>query len=173
MTEVPDDFTSFVLERQQALGRMAYMLTGDHHAAEDLVQVALARTYNAWQRIRNKKAIEAYVRRTIINEYTAWWRRAWRYRERLTGELPESPAAESDPSVRTEVWQAIQALSRRQRAVIVLRYYEDLTEIQTAELLGVSVGTVKSQTARALNRLRARLTSDPAVALAPGEEFCS
>lgn len=154
-----DEFSEYVAGRQQALLRTAYLLTGDHHAAEDLVQAALARIYLSWNRIRDKGSIDAYVRRTMINEHTSWWRRAWRKRERTTDEIPEMAAAttDADPTERDEVWALVNTLPPRQRAAVVLRYYEDLTEAETAAALGCSVGNVKSQTSRALATLRGRL----------------
>lgn len=157
-TETEEAFSAYVAARQHALVRTAFLLTGDHHSAEDLVQAALARTFLAWGRIRDERAIDAYVRRTMINEHTSWWRRAWRHRERSTDELPEPPpAAEHDLGQRDEVWELVQTLPPKQRAVVVLRFYEDLTEADTADALGCSVGNVKSQTSRALATLRKRV----------------
>lgn len=174
MTDATEEFTAFAAARQQALGRMAFLLTGEHHAAEDLVQIALAKTYLAWDRIRAKGATEAYVRRIIVNEYTSWWRRAWRQRERVTGEVPERPASvDDDYGERDEIWRAIRTLSPKQRAVIVLRYYEDLTETETANVLDVTIGTVKSHTNRALVRLRGKLSTNRTEPFATKEEFTS
>jgi RNA polymerase sigma-70 factor (sigma-E family) len=154
---------------------MAFLLTGEHHAAEDLVQIALAKAYLAWDRILAKGATEAYVRRIIINEYTSWWRRTWRRREQVTDELPERPAYvdDDDYGERDEIWRAIRTLAPKQRAVIVLRYYEDLTEAETANVLGVTVGTVKSQTSRAFARLRDQLSTNRTETLVTKEEFTS
>lgn len=155
-----EEFSDYVSARQQALIRTAFLLTGDHHAAEDLVQASLARVYLAWSRVRDKGSIDAYVRRTMINEHTSWWRRTWRRCEQTTDTLPELPhqrGSEVDPIERDELWAQISALPPRQRATIVLRYYEDLTEAETARALGCSVGNVKSQTSRALAALRTRL----------------
>lgn len=159
MDEAADSFSEYVAARQPALVRTAYLLTGDHHAAEDLVQISLAKTYLTWHRIRDIGKVDAYVRRIMINEHTAWWRRAWRRLERSTDSIPERPGppAESDFADRDEVWELVKTLSPRQRAVVVLRYYEDLSEADTARALGCSVGTVKSQTSRALASLRTRL----------------
>lgn len=157
-TETDEAFSAYVAARQHALVRTAFLLTGDHHSAEDLVQAALARTYLAWGRIRDPRAVDAYMRRTMINEHTSWWRRAWRHRERSTDELPEpAPAAEQDLGQRDEVWELVRTLPPKQRAVVVLRFYEDLTEADTAHALGCSVGNVKSQTSRALAALRRRI----------------
>lgn len=154
-----DEFSAYVAARQRALLRIAFLLTGDHHAAEDLVQTALARTYLAWSGIRDKAALDGYVRRAMINEHTSWWRRAWRRAERTTDTVPERPSGDATAEIveRDEVWELVQSLAPRQRAAVVLRFYEDLSEVETAEALGCSVGTVKSQTSRALKTLRTRM----------------
>lgn len=162
MAEAFDEaFSEYVAARQRALVRTAYVITGDHHAAEDLVQTALARVYLAWNRIQDKQALDAYVRRAMVNEHTSWWRRAWRKLEHSTAELPNRPAAEPtlDSADRDELKQHIYALPPRQRVAIVLRYLEGLSEAETAELMDCSIGTVKSQTSRALVALRARYAS--------------
>jgi RNA polymerase sigma-70 factor (sigma-E family) len=169
--DVSGEFHAYVQARQRALVRIAYLLTADHHEAEDLVQAALARTYVAWTRIRDEAAIDAYVRRTMVNIHTGWWRRAWRRRERSTDQVPEPPA-ESGPDIgdRDEVWVLVRSLPPRQRAVVVLRFYEDLSPAQVAATLGCSVGTVASQTNRALAALRARLAATAAVPPFPSAE---
>lgn len=156
------EFSAYVAERQHALKRTAYLLTGDHHSAEDLVQSALARVYLAWGKINDHKALDAYVRRTMINEHTSWWRRAWRKAERTTDTVPElpEPTGQPDHAERDEVWTLVKSLPPKQRAAVVLRYYEDLSEADTAAALGCSVGNVKRQTSRALASLRARLEAD-------------
>ena len=152
------EFSEYVAARHTALLRTASLLTGDHHAAEDLLQSALARTYLAWDRIRDKQALDSYVRRAMVNEHTSWWRRAWRRLESSTDTLPNRPAAEPalDATERDELRELVYSLPPRQRAAIVLRYFEDLTEAETAKVMECSVGTVKSQTSRALSTLRAR-----------------
>ncbi len=171
------DFAEYVAARQHALLRTAYVLTGDRHSAEDLLQTALAKAYLSWGRLRDPGAADGYVRRIMVNEHTSWWRRAWRRRETSTGELPEprrdggSAAAgfgrasvdETDRSgERDAMWTLVQTLPPRQKAAVVLRYYEDLSEADTAAVLGVSVGTVKSQTSRAIAALRERLAAEQA-----------
>jgi RNA polymerase sigma-70 factor (sigma-E family) len=150
----PPTFEEFVASRGRDLWRTAWLLTGDSHKAEDLVQATLAKCWARWASIVREGSAEAYVRRAMINTYTDWWRRRWNG-ERPTEVLPE-PAGRHDGSVdaRQDTLAALAALPRGQRAVIVLRFYEDLTEAQTAEVLGISVGTVKSQTSRALSALR-------------------
>ena len=147
-------FEEFVASRARDLWRTAWLLTGDSHKAEDLVQTTLAKCWSRWSSIGRKGSPEAYVRRVMVNTYTDWWRRKWNG-ERPTEALPER-AVPLDWSVdeRHDALAALAGLPRGQRAVLVLRFYEDLTEAQTAEVLGISVGTVKSQTSRALSALR-------------------
>jgi RNA polymerase sigma-70 factor (sigma-E family) len=146
-------FDEFVATRSPALLRTAYLLTGDHGLAEDLLQTALAKCWFAWGRIDGPP--EPYVRRALATTYATWWRRRWRG-ERPTGELPDrgGPLATTSVDDRDALWRALGALPRRQRAVVVLRYYEDLSEVETAVALGISIGTVKSQAAKALAALR-------------------
>ena len=154
-------FSAFVAARGGALLRTAYLLTGDHQSGEDLVQTALAKTYVAWPRIRDKGAVEAYVRRTMVTTHTSWWRRHWRGEtptENLPDDASTDPTGEHDE--RDRIWRHLGRLSERQRAVVVLRFYEDLGEAETAALLGCSQGAVKSHTNRALTRLRAALAED-------------
>jgi RNA polymerase sigma-70 factor (sigma-E family) len=149
-----EGFAEFVHARGGALARVAYLLTGDHQHAEDLVQTALAKTAVHWPSVRVGDPA-AYVRRVLFNEHISWWRRR-RLRETLFSRLPD--VRQPDPSDATAdqivVRDALARLSRRQRAVLVLRFFEDLTEAQTADLLGIGVGTVKSHTRDALARLR-------------------
>jgi RNA polymerase sigma-70 factor (sigma-E family) len=151
-------FDEFVATRSQVLLRTAYLLTGEHALAEDLLQTALAKCWFAWGRIDGPP--EPYVRRVITTTYATWWRRKWKA-ERPTGELPEV-VAEADTSVedRDALWRALATLPRRQRAVVVLRYYEDLSEAQTAMVLGCSVGTVKSQLHKAIKSLQQMMTRE-------------
>jgi len=145
------DFEEFVAARSAALLRTAYLLTRDHALAEDLLQTALTKAYLVWGRV--DRDAEPYVRRILVNTYASWWRRKWNG-ERPTDELPETPHSDDRAGEAGDLWDALGRLPRRQRAVVVLRYFEDLTESQTAELLGVSVGTVKSQTSKAFAKLR-------------------
>ncbi|GAA3449802.1 SigE family RNA polymerase sigma factor [Dactylosporangium matsuzakiense] len=150
-----DEFDSFVRSRSAALLRSAYLLTGDQHLAEDLVQSALARTHRARGRLRDRGNVEAYTRRTMYHLQVSWWRR--HRAEAMPGELPEPRGGvdHADQSaVRMVLRAALLKLSAKQRAVLVLRYFEDCTETEAAHLLGVSVGTVKSQTSKALAKLR-------------------
>jgi RNA polymerase sigma-70 factor (sigma-E family) len=145
-------FEAFVSARGDALWRSAWLLTGDNQVAEDLVQTALSKSWRVWERI-GPGGFEAYVRRAMFTTYASWWRRKWRG-EAPTARLPETAMLEVDGDGRVDLLAALAALPRGQRAVIVLRYFEDFTERQTAEVLGVSIGTVKSQNARALTTLR-------------------
>ena len=147
-------FEEFVAARRQALLRTAYLLTGSHEDAEDLVQVALVKAVPHWSGIADHP--EPYVRRILARESVSRWRRR-RWRELSTDTLPERSAAAPDPTDRAALHEALAMLAPRQRAVIVLRYFDDLSERQTAEALGIGVGTVKSQTRDALARLRGLL----------------
>lgn len=151
----PDDFEEFVAARSTALWRSAYLLTGDRHRAEDLLQTALVKAWRKWGSIERREAAESYVRAALVSTYTDWWRRRWNG-EVATEHLPEPPVAPESAGVevRRDVLAALALLPRGQRAVVVLRFFDDLTEQQAAEALGVSVGTVKSQTSRALTTLR-------------------
>ena len=149
-----DSFADFVTQRSPRLLRTAYLLTRDWSYAEDLLQTALVRAWGAWSRIEADP--EPYVRRVLVNAYFSWLRRRWRHAEQAVAELPDHPAADETARAdeRQRVWRAMGRLPRRQRAVLVLRYFEDLTEAQIAAVLGISVGTVKSQANRALAKLR-------------------
>jgi RNA polymerase sigma-70 factor (sigma-E family) len=152
------EFADWMAARQVALVRTAYLLTGSQHAAEDLVQTTLTKLYLAWGRIADRQHVDAYARRALVNEHRSTWRRASRRLEVLSEAPPEvsHQPAEYDGE-REAVWRFVQGLPPRQRAVIVLRYYEDLSEAETADLLGISTGTVKSQASRALASLRDRV----------------
>lgn len=150
--ERDDAFGAFVSARSRHLLQTAHLLTGNRHRAEDLLQTALTRTYLKWDRIDDP---EGYVRRTMANAHIDWWRRS-PWREESRAELPEvaGPDASASYEVRDAVLQALARLTRRQRAVVVLRYYEDLSEAEIASALGCSPGTVKSAASRAMARLR-------------------
>ncbi|MCP3786008.1 SigE family RNA polymerase sigma factor [Micromonospora chersina] len=149
-----ETFHEFVVQRSPALSRTAYLLTGDHQHAEDLLQSALARTYRHWRRIRDGDP-EAYVRRVMYHQQVSWWRRR-RVAERLDATPVERGGGDhtENTALRLSVVAALRRLTARQRAVVVLRYYEDLTEAQVAEVLGCSVGTVKRHGHDAVRRLR-------------------
>ena len=153
MTAAAQEFVEFAEAAAPRLRRTAFLLCGDWHGAEDLAQAALANVFVAWRRIRRQDAAHAYATRTLVNLYLAD-KRLKRVGEVLTARLPERPAASADPDVRMLVLDALATLPRRSRAVIVLRYWADLSVDQAAEVLGCSPGNVKSQSARALDKLR-------------------
>jgi RNA polymerase sigma-70 factor (sigma-E family) len=159
-----DALREFITTRSAALLRSAYLLVGDRAHAEDLVQTALIKTYLAWPRIRDHAALESYVRRSMATTATSWWR-GRRFRERAVGPVPD--LAEDDPvGPRIEhdaMWALLRSLPSRQRAVLVLRYYEGLSEAEIAQTLRLSRGTVKSHAARALSALRDRLTKQTTI----------
>ncbi|MFF5215477.1 SigE family RNA polymerase sigma factor [Micromonospora sp. NPDC000442] len=161
-----EEFRDFVAARSGALLRTAYLLTGDWGTAEDLLQTALTKTYLAWKRLGGIEAIEPYARRVMVNTSTSWWRRRW-HGERPTEVLPEHAATDEIERQldRDVLWRHLRALPARQRAVLVLRFYEDMSEAQTAAILEISPGTVKSQTSRALATLRRRIGAEEAFGL--------
>lgn len=146
--------TEFVASRAQALIRVAYLLTGDRSSAEDLFQSALAKTLPKWRSIRHSDP-EGYLRAVMYREQVSWWRRLRRRREAPLG---TEKSVVADPTGETDLRLALRAALRQlppaQRTVVVLRYYEDLPEARVAEMLGCSVGTVRSRTHRAVTRLR-------------------
>ncbi len=155
------EFSAYLVARQASLLRTAYLLTGDRHQSEDLVQTAFAKLYLAWDRVREHGSLDGYVRRILVNEHNSLWRRAWKRREVATDRLPEAPTHDTyDEGRAGALWELVQTLPRRARAVVVLRYYEELSETETAEVLGISVGTVKSQASRALSALRERTPAE-------------
>ncbi|MGW6566053.1 SigE family RNA polymerase sigma factor [Streptomyces sp. NPDC054975] len=150
------EFTAYVAERRASLYATAYHLTGDRFEAEDLLQSALFSTYRAWDRISDKAAVGGYLRRTMTNLHISAWRRR-KLNEYPTEELPET-AGDTDAMRGTELravlWQALARLPELQRTMLVLRYYEGRTDPEIAEILDISVGTVKSSIWRSLRRLR-------------------
>jgi RNA polymerase sigma-70 factor (sigma-E family) len=158
---IDEQFREFVSNRSAALLRTAYLLTGDWANAEDLLQTALTKTYLAWRRLGTIDSVEPYARRVLVTTATSWWRRRW-HGEKPTGSLPETsgPDGADERAERDLLWRFVLGLPPRQRAVLVLRFYEDLTEAETARLLDISVGTVKSQGARAIATLRRRLAEE-------------
>jgi RNA polymerase sigma-70 factor (sigma-E family) len=156
MQTQPDAFRDYVAGRSARLLKTAWLLTGDWHLAEDLLQTALAKTSLAWHRIERWENVDAYVRKVMVTTYATWWRRKWRG-ETPTHDVPErltTTDAYAEVDLRESVRRALVTLSARQRAVVVLRYFEDLSEADTAAALGCSVGAVKSHASRALTRLR-------------------
>jgi RNA polymerase sigma-70 factor (sigma-E family) len=159
-----EEFTAFAEARQSALLRLGWALTGDRHLGEDLAQATLDRLWARWPRVSRRGDPWPYAQRVAVSLAATWWRRRWRHVEVVSGELPDAPGdaneiAAADTRDMVERWLA--TLPRRQRAVIVLRFLADLSVDETAETLHCSPGTVKSQTAKALDRLRA-LSERPA-----------
>ncbi|XVV13205.1 SigE family RNA polymerase sigma factor [Actinoplanes sp. CA-131856] len=153
------DYAHFVRARSHALLRSAYLLTGDQHLAEDLVQEALARTHRAWARLERPEHAEAYCRKVMYHAQVSFWRRP-KVAEVFPSDFePDQRRGADDPAEaaveRLMLRRALLTLTAKQRAVIVLRFFEDHTEVEAAQMLGVSVSTVKTQTARALDKLRA------------------
>ncbi|MET7334842.1 SigE family RNA polymerase sigma factor [Nonomuraea sp. NPDC005650] len=144
------EFEDFVRARGSALLRYGHVLTGNADDAADLVQEALLKLGDSWRRVRNKDDPESYVRTIMARQHISWWRR--RRREHLTDDVPEGSYTDSHSY--GELWKELATLPRKQRAVLVLRYYEDLPDQDIAEILGISRGTVRSQAFRALNTLR-------------------
>ncbi|MEU4096770.1 SigE family RNA polymerase sigma factor [Streptomyces sp. NPDC026673] len=164
MRDAAPDFEEFVTARGPRLLRVAWLLTGDAHLAEDLLQTTLAKVWPRWRSIAGENP-EAYVRKALVNTHASWWRRRWR------GEVPHGDvpvvAAAGDPFASVDLEQSLAALVRRlpprQRAVVVLRYFEDLSVEETAHVLGCRPGTVKSQAAKALGMLRTELAAVPSL----------
>jgi RNA polymerase sigma-70 factor (sigma-E family) len=169
-TASSEEFRAFVAANNVPLLRTAYLLTGDRQLAEDLVQNALLRVYRRWARISRLDRPEAYVRKVLVNERRSAFRRR-RVAEDLRPVPPERPGADDAArhAERDELLGELQKLPPRTRAVLVLRYWDDISEADTAELLGCSVGTVKSQASRGLARLRASLAGSPSDQTLNGE----
>ena len=161
MAEIDERFAAFVRDRGEHHLRAAALLAGDWHAAEDLMQASLLKLYRAWPKLRVDADPDAYLRRIMVNTHRSWWRARWR-RETPAGELPEAMIEDfaDSQALAAQIRQALQALPRRQRAVVVLRYYADLPEAEVADLLGCSPGTVKTHSHRGLRALRENLGED-------------
>jgi RNA polymerase sigma-70 factor (sigma-E family) len=157
---VDDSFDDFVVNRGPALLRFAYLLTGDRHRAEDLVQEVLARVHQRWDRIERVDGAEFYVRTALVRQNISWWRRRSSRSEQPVAQVPDTTTAgdgEQEIAARDEMWELLATLPRKQRAVLVLRFYEDLPDDRIAALLGCSPVSVRVQVSRALARLRATL----------------
>jgi RNA polymerase sigma-70 factor (sigma-E family) len=149
-------FAELFVRHAVALRRTAYLLCGDWHRAEDLTQTAFAKCFAAWGRLREPAAAEAYLRSTLMHAFLDDNKRGWR-REHVTADLPERPTPATDTDSRMVLLSALAKVPARQRACIVLRFYDDLSVEDTAEALGCSAGTVKSNTARGIDALRREL----------------
>lgn len=164
MADIDHGFAAYVSDRGEHHLRAAVLLTGDWHAAEDLVQASLLKLYRAWPRLQPDGDPDAYLRRIMVNTHRSWWRAQWR-RERPAGTggtLPETVIADfaDGQALSAQVRQALQTLPVRQRAVLVLRYFADLPEAEVAVLLGCSTGTVKTHARRGLQALRESLAEE-------------
>jgi RNA polymerase sigma-70 factor (sigma-E family) len=158
-------FDDFVVARGPALLRFAHVLCGNAHLAEDLVQEVLARVHRRWVRIENLEAPEAYVRRAIVREFLSWRRRR-SSREAVLAEIPDRPSGQDTAqqlAARDEMWTLLASLPRSQRAVLVLRFYDDLADDAIADMLGCAPSTVRAHASRALARLRTALQHQPTV----------
>jgi len=150
------EFSEYFAARAHALRTTAFLLCGDWHRAEDITQVAMTKLYLAWPRLR-EYGLDAYARQVVVRTFLAENRRLWRRREHLTSELSEPAVVDGDADQRLLVESALTVVPPRQRAVLVLRYWHDLSVEDTAKVLGCSTGTVKSQAARGIAALKRRL----------------
>jgi RNA polymerase sigma-70 factor (sigma-E family) len=169
-----DRFTEFVRAHTASLFRTAYLMTGDYQRAEDVLQAAWVRVYSHWPRVEAMDQPLGYARKVVVNQYVSWWRRPSSRESLLT--LRDEPAWDGrleEIAEHGRVWRAVLSLPRRQRAVVVLRYYEDMTEAQIAETLGISPGTVKSHAHTAVRRLAVLLGEPDATSVLPAEEATS
>jgi len=155
-----DEFAAYVAQRRADLFRAAWLLSGDPHRAEDVVQSALARLYVAWPRVRRADSVDAYVRRALVNAHLDEGRRPWRREAAASDGLPERAVVDPPVEERDALWSALRAPPPGQRQVVVLRHWWGLSVEETAADLGVSTGTVKSQTSAALAALRTALAED-------------
>jgi RNA polymerase sigma-70 factor (sigma-E family) len=152
------EFSEYFAARAHALRNTAHLLCGDWHRAEDITQLAMLKLYVAWPRLVRHDSLDAYARRVVVRTFLAENRRSWRRREQLTDDPPDTAATtDGDSAHRLLLVHALAAVPPRQRAVLVLRYWNDLSVDEVATALGCSVGTVKSQAARGLATLRQRL----------------
>ncbi len=167
-------FTEFVRAHSASLFRTAYLMTGDYQRAEDVLQAALVRVYQHWPRVDGMDRPVGYVRKVVVNQSLSWWRKRSSHESPL--KVIDEPAwggQEDEVAEHERVWAAVLSLPRRQRAVTVLRYYEDMTEAQIAETLGMAPGSVKSHSHAAVRRLAELLGEPmeaPAVPALPAEE---
>ncbi|GIF00173.1 SigE family RNA polymerase sigma factor [Paractinoplanes rishiriensis] len=157
MAELEAEFAAYFAARVSVVRRLAYALCGSWHTADDLVQITFVKLYPRWRRVRRDAAVDAYVRRILINSYLTHLRK--HRHEQVVAELPESAAPVADSH--EDLGHALRQLPPQQRAVVVLRHLEDLPVAEVAELLQVAEGTVKSQSARGIAALRAAMSKQP------------
>jgi RNA polymerase sigma-70 factor (sigma-E family) len=170
----PSAFAEFVALRSRALFRTAYLLVGDDGLAQDLVQEALVKTYQAWGRLHDPANAEAYARRVLVTTLISWRRRR-SFHERPHDTLPDVATTDLAEGVvdHDAVWRELQALPPRQRAALVLRFYEDLSDAESADILGCRVSTVRSQVSQGLRRLRGHVGADGPLRSPDGEAMSS
>lgn len=171
-TDTTDDhrqFREYFAARRDTVRRTAYMLCGDWHWADDLTQAAFMRLAVSWGKVRDRQALDAYVRTCLMRSYFADLRKVWRRRERSVAELPDFAAPSDGTDQRAAFLAALRRLPPRQRAVLVCRYYQDLDVAATAQTLGCSEGTVRSQAARGLAKLRDLLAESGALTSMEGK----
>lgn len=160
--ERDEELADYVAARLPSLRRLAFVLCQDWHRADDVVQAAITRLYVHWPRARAAESTDAYVRAIVVREFLSERRSSWTRRVTLRSELPDSAADSTDPDTALDLAAALALLPPRQRATLVLRFYCDLSVEQSAQVLGCTTGTVKSQTAKALDALRRALGPDAA-----------
>jgi RNA polymerase sigma-70 factor (sigma-E family) len=160
------EYTEFVSARLESLRRLAYLLCGDPHRADDIVQQAITKLYLRWRKLADVANLDQYLRTIVLREFIDERRRSWA-KVRLVAQAPDTATRPDDPAARVDLRAALLRLPKRQRAVVVLRFLSDLSVEDTAQALGCSVGTVKSQTSEGLAKLR-HLLRDELIAIAPG-----
>lgn len=161
LRDLDAEYSASVRELLPRLRRLGYLLSGDWHRADDLVQATIERLYNRWRRARKADNLDAYVRTMLVRIFLSEQRTGWRSRVAVTCEVPDLPASGPDHEVALDVRKALARVPPGQRAVLVLRFYADLSVDQTAELLGCSPGNVKSQASHGLAALRRALSTTP------------
>lgn len=169
MSESDAEFGAYFAGRAESLRSTAFLLCGNWHQAEDLVQTAFVKMYVAWHRVCRHEALDAYLRRVLLRVFLDERRRSWR-REHPTAVVPDTAAAGGEPEERLVLFQALSAVPPRQRAALVLRFWEDLSVEETARALGCSPGTVKSQTSKGLQALRRHLADTVTLAGEPSRK---
>jgi RNA polymerase sigma-70 factor (sigma-E family) len=160
MTDRDTAFADYFAKRSDVMRRTAYLLCGDWHRAEDLVQVTFTKLYLAWWRVTRHESLDAYARQTLVRTYLSERRLGWFRKVHATGEPAETPVSDTGPEDRLVMLAALAKVAPGQRAVLVLRYWEDLSIDETARILKCSTGTVKSQAARGLQTLRDLVTAE-------------
>lgn len=156
-----EGFTRFVEARGPHLLRFAYLLTLDRDSADDLVQSTLARLYPRWTSVSSLQSPNAYAKKAVLNQFLSWRRRPTRSQRHLLidADIPDQRDSIGILAERDELWRLVTCLPKRERAALVLRFYEDLDDVEIAEIMGCSIGTVRSHVSRAVAKLRTELSS--------------